>query len=199
MGFVDFVHLFFDVGVVAVALLRREGAVLRVQELCMGMLVLECSKEFIAEDFVAALSRWREGFQVVVVQGPGRGVIQDFPIRLVEDEIDGVGCRTVGQPLASEDHAVPGEASFEGALRAIGGGITELGQNGDKSILEQSLFDTRVPVPTYDHVKVPTNLGDASKTEHFGQGPTQGVDDLMNDNGIKFVCQLPWLAIRRVG
>ena len=87
----DFVHLLFDVVVVRVALLRREGTVLGVQERGLGVAVLEGGEEFIAEDFVAALGRRREGFEVVVVQGPGGGVIEDLPIRLVEEEIDGVG------------------------------------------------------------------------------------------------------------
>jgi len=64
---VHFVHLLFDAGGIGVALLGGEGAVLGVQQLGMGMPVLEGGEEFIAEDFVAALGRWREGFEVVVV------------------------------------------------------------------------------------------------------------------------------------
>lgn len=112
MGFVDFVHLLFDVGGIGVPLLGGESAVLGVQQLGMGMTVLEGGEELIAEDFVAALGGRREGGEVGVVQGPGGSVREHLPIRLIEDEVDGVSGGPVGQPFACEDDAVAREAGF---------------------------------------------------------------------------------------
>ena len=63
MRFMHFVHLLFDVGGIGVALLSGEGAVLGVQQLGLGMPVLQGGEELIADDFIAALggrgSAWR--------------------------------------------------------------------------------------------------------------------------------------------
>ncbi len=163
------------------------------------MTVLEGGEEDIAEDFVAALGSRGERLEVVVVQWPDGGVIEDLPVGLIEDKVNGIGDSSIGQPLAGEDHAVAGEAGFEGALRAIGGGIAEFRGEEGGGILEKRLLDTRVPAPAYDHRQVSTNLGDAAQAEHFGQWPTQGMDALINHDGVEFICQVPGLAIRRVG
>ena len=55
---VHFVHLFFYVVVVEVALLCGEHAVVGVTELRFGFFVFECGKDFVADNFVEALGCW---------------------------------------------------------------------------------------------------------------------------------------------
>ena len=188
--FMDFVHLLFDVIVVRVALLRGEGTVLGVQERGMGVMVLEGGEEFIAEDFVAALGRRREGFEVVVVQGPGGGAIEDLPIRLVEEEIDGVGCRAVGQPLAREDHAVAGEARFEGPLSPIVGFIVEFGRDIRSSVCVKRLFHLAIGSSTRGYIQVFTHLFEAVQPDDLGEGSAQCVDAPVDNERVEFVRQL---------
>ena len=49
-----------------------------------------------------------KALQIVVVQRPGRGTIEDLPIRLVEDEIDGVGASRWPSVTARQDLATRG-------------------------------------------------------------------------------------------
>ena len=85
-----FVHLFFYMVVVEVALLCGKSAVVGVTELRFCFLVAECRKDFVTDDFVEALCCWWECFEVVVVEGSGWCVVEDVEIRFVEDEENGI-------------------------------------------------------------------------------------------------------------
>ena len=100
---VDFVHLFFDLLVGRIPLLRREQTILAIAQGRVRPAMRQGRKDVVAQEFVEPLGHGREGLQVGIVERPHRGMVEDLPIGLAEDQVDGVGRGAIGQPLPLKD------------------------------------------------------------------------------------------------
>ena len=54
------------------------------------MTILQRREHFVAQEFVEALGHGGEGFEVRVVEGPHRRMVEHVQVRLAEHQVDGV-------------------------------------------------------------------------------------------------------------
>ena len=192
------IHLLLDLVIAGVPLLGREQAILRIPQGRVWMVTREGRIDFVTQDFIEALRRRGEGFQVGIVERPRGRVGEDVQVGLAQHEVHRIGARAVGQGLPGKQHAIAGETPLESVQQAITTAVAEVGHNIGASILMEGVFEMGVLSPAHLHAQAGANLAQTAEFHDLRERPRQGIEDLVDDNGIEFVGEMPGRTIIRV-
>ena len=184
---VDFVHLFFDLLVGPIPLLRREQTILAIAEGGVRPAMREGGKEVVTQEFVEPLGHGREGLQVGIVERPYRGMVEDLPIGLAEDQVDGVGQGAIGQPLSLKHDTVARKAGFEAPLAPVAVPVAQLGDDIGAGILVEGALEMLLLAATGIEAQLGGHLAQAPDVEHPRHRTWQGIEEPVDHQGIQFV------------
>src|SRR6266581_3930158 len=200
MRLVDLVHLFLHLNSIRVALLGGEEAIISVPQGGLRMAMLEGREHFVAQDFVEALGHGGEGLQVRVVERPYGCVVEDIQVGLAEHQVDRVSLHPIGKALPRKNDAVAGETGIDRALDAVTAAVAEVGDDIRAGILVEGAFQLGMLPAAVIQVQTGTNLSQTADFEYPRQWARQGIKELVNHDGIKFISELAgWSIVLVVG
>src|SRR3954465_11385546 len=113
------------------------GAKFAVAELRSRSAVFEGSVHPVTQNLVEPLGSRGQVAEVVVIEGPGLGPVDDLHENVVEHEVNPVGLSAVGELLAGEDDAVTSESGLKLPLPAVRERVSEFRVDARKSVLEK--------------------------------------------------------------
>ena len=106
--------------------------------------------------------------------------------------------RAIGQQLPLKDHTVAGKARFEAPLAPVAVPVAQLGDDIGAGILVEGAFEMRLLAATGIEGQLGCHLAQTPDFEHAGQRARQGIEELVDDQGVEFVGEGARRAIVRV-
>jgi hypothetical protein len=88
-----------------------------------------------AQEFVEPLRGRGQVLEVVVIEGPRLGSVDDLHEDIAQDQIDGIGVPAVRQLLPGKDNGIAAESSFHARFTAIGKSVSKLSRDKCTCIL----------------------------------------------------------------
>ena len=89
-------------------------------------MVLQGCEHRVAHDLVEPLRRGGQALEVIVVEGPRQGVVEDLAVEVMRDDVHGVRNPAVGERFAREHDPIAGITDLDPPRGPVGGLVPEL-------------------------------------------------------------------------
>jgi hypothetical protein len=143
-----------------------------------------------AYDLVKAASDYAQLPEILVIQGPESGVIEDMEVGAVEDHVDAIGSSAIWKFLACVDYAVTGEDGVESFLGSVSGGVLHVGRYHGPDVLTEGFLNVEIIFAVDRHAESLADVSHAAERYALGQGPADLVYAAGEHEGIEVVGQL---------
>src|SRR5689334_425852 len=102
--------------------------------------------------------------------------------------------------LAGKNDAVASETGIDRACDTVASAVAEVGDNIRAGVLVKGAFEMRVLPAAVMQVQKGPNLAQTPDSEEDRQRARQGIQELINDDGVEFVDEVArWSIVRVVG
>ena len=161
-------------------------------------MVLQGREHRVAHDFIEPLRRGGEFFEVVVVEGPRQGVVEDLAVEVVRDDVHGVRRPAVGQRLAREHDGIPGIADLDSPRGPVGGLVPDLRRDEGPGVLVQGTPDLVRVCSALNQAQFSADILEAAQADDPRDGPPRLFKSAVHNERIDFVREGAGLTVLAV-